>query len=593
LRWREKSFDFVLPSDVGEDGRPMGLKRILLMGNPNVGKSVFFSRITGVKVIASNYPGTTVGFTKGSMKLGEEEVEVIDVPGTYTLEATSKAEEVASQMLQDGDLVINVADATNLERNLYLTQELLERQIPVIVALNIWDDTKHKGISIDVAKLEERLGVPVLPTVAVTGQGIKELVDRIPEAISPALPQRTRDERWAAVGDIIEHVQTITHHHHTWLERLQDASIKPLTGLPIAAVVLAASFLVIRFIGEGLIGYVLEPLFENLWAPLMMKLSVALGSSGFWHDMLIGNLFDGEIDFFQSMGVLTTGLFIPLGAVLPYILAFYLILGLLEDVGYLPRLAVLLDNLMHRMGLHGYAIIPTMLGLGCCVPAIMATRILESKRERFIAATLISIAIPCAASQAMIIGLVGAEGGQYVAMVYGTLFVVWLTLGLILNRAVRGFSPELLIEIPPYRRPSWRGVLTKLWMRTYGFLREALPIILLAIFAIGILYHLGVFDAIANFTAPVVSGLFGLPEEGVVAIVVGFLRKDVAIGLLAPLSLSAAQLVVGSVVLTMFLPCIAAFVVLARELGIKGLLMAIGIMLAATVVVGGLLNLVL
>ncbi|GAI52594.1 unnamed protein product, partial [marine sediment metagenome] len=164
--------------------------------------------------------------------------------------------------------------------------------------------------------------------------------------------------------------------------------------------------------------------------------------------------------------------------------------------------------------------------------------------ERFIAATLISIAIPCAASQAMIIGLVGAEGGQYVAIVYGTLFVVWLVLGLILNQAVRGFSPELLIEIPPYRRPSWRAVLTKLWMRTYGFLREALPIILLAIFAIGILYNLGVFDAIANFTAPVVSGLFGLPKEGVVAIVVGFLRKDVAIGLLSPLSLSAGQLVV-------------------------------------------------
>ncbi len=571
----------------------MGLKRILLIGNPNVGKSVFFSRITGVKVIASNYPGTTVGFTKGSMKLGEEEeVEVIDVPGTYTLEPTSKAEEVASQMLQDGDLVINVADATNLERNLYLTQELLERQIPVIVALNIWDDTKHKGISIDVAKLEELLGVPVLPTVAVTGQGIKELVDRIPEAISPALPQRTHDERWAAVGDIIEHVQTITHHHHTWLERLQDASVKPMTGLPIAAFTLVASFFVIRFIGEGLIGYVMEPLFDKLWAPLMMKLSGLLGP-GFWHDMLIGKLLDGEIDFFQSMGVLTTGLFIPLGAVLPYILAFYLILGLLEDVGYLPRLAVLLDNLMHRVGLHGYAIIPTMLGLGCCVPAIMATRILESKRERFISATLISIAIPCAASQAMIIGLVGAEGGQYVAMVYGTLFLVWLILGLIINRVARGFSPELLIEIPPYRRLSWRAVFTKLWMRVYGFLREALPIILIAIFVIGILYNLGVFDAIANFAAPVVSGLFGLPEEGIVPIVVGFFRKDVAIGLLSPLSLSAAQLVVGSVVLTMFLPCIAAFVVLARELGLKGLLAAIGIMLAATIVVGGLLNLVL
>jgi ferrous iron transport protein B len=407
------------------------------------------------------------------------------------------------------------------------------------------------------------------------------------------MPPLSRDERWAAVGDIISTVQTITHHHHTWREHLEDAAIKPFSGLPIAALVLATSFFTIRFIGEGLIHYVMEPLFYNLWAPLMMKLSVALGSGGFWHDMLIGNLIDGEIHFFESMGVLTTGLFIPLGAVLPYILSFYLILGLLEDVGYLPRLAVLLDNLMHRMGLHGYAIIPTMLGLGCCVPAIMATRILESRRERFIAATLISIAIPCAASQAMIIGLVGAQGGQYVAMVYGTLFAVWLVLGFILNRTVRGFSPELLIEIPPYRLPSWRGVLTKLWMRTYGFLREALPIILIAIFVIGILYTLGVFDFIANLTAPVVSGLFGLPKEGVVAIMVGFLRKDVAIGLLSPLALSAGQLVVGCVVLTMFFPCIAAFVVLARELGIRGLLMAIGIMMAATIIVGGLLNLIL
>jgi len=567
--------------------------RILLMGNPNVGKSAFFSRITGTRVIASNYPGTTVGFTKGSMKLGQEQVEVIDVPGTYTLEPISKAEEVASQMLQDGDLVIDIVDSTNLERNLYLTQELLERQIPVVVALNIWDDTKHRGISIDAAKLEGLLGVPVIPTVAVTGQGIKELVDRIPEAASPQMPERTPDERWAAVGSIISQVQTITHHHHTWLEHLQDASIKPLTGLSIAALVLATSFFAIRSIGEGLIGYVMEPLFEKLWAPLMMKLSELLGSGGFWHDMLIGELFDGEIDFFQSMGVLTTGLFIPLGAVLPYILAFYLILGLLEDVGYLPRLAVLLDNLMHRIGLHGYAIIPTMLGLGCLVPAIMATRILESRRERFIAATLISIAIPCAASQAMIFGLVGAEGEQYVAMVFGTLFVVWLVLGIILNHTVRGFSPEILIEIPPYRLPSWRAVLTKLWGRVYGFLREALPIILLAIFAIGILYTLGIFDAIAKVTAPVVSGIFGLPKEAVVAIVVGFLRKDVAIGLLAPLSLSAGQLVIGCVVLTMFFPCIATFVVLARELGFRGLLVAIGVMIAATVVVGGLLNLIL
>ena len=561
------------------------------MGNPNVGKSALFSRLTGTKVIASNYPGTTVGFTKGSMKLGEVVVDVIDVPGTYTLEPTSKAEEVAAEMLLSGDLVINVLDATNLERNLYLTLELLERNFPVIVALNIWDDTKHRGIEIDPVKLELLLGVPVVPTVAVSGEGIKELVDRIPEATSPPMAERTRDERWAAVGNIVSEIQTITHHHHTWREHLQDASLRPVTGIPISFLVLGASFFVIRFIGEGLIGRVMEPLFENLWTPLMLELSELLGSGGFWHDVLIGSLFNGEIDYFQSMGVLTTGIFIPLGAVLPYVFAFYLILGLLEDVGYLPRLAVLLDNVMHRLGLHGYAIIPTLLGLGCCVPAILATRILESRRQRFITITLISIAIPCAASQAMIIGLVGEQGMQYVAAVYGTLFVVWLVLGFILNRAVRGFSPELLVEIPPYRMPPLRVSLTKLWMRVYGFLREALPIIILSIFAVSILYTVGVFEAIADFTAPFISGVFGLPKEAVVAIVVGFLRKDVAIGLLAPLSLSAGQLVIGCVVLTMFFPCIATFVVMARELGFKGLVLAIAVMLVATLAVGGLLNL--
>ncbi|GAI34896.1 unnamed protein product, partial [marine sediment metagenome] len=263
-----------------------------------------------------------------------------------------------------------------------------------------------------------------------------------------------------------------------------------------------------------------------------------------------------------------------------YVIAFYLILGLLEDIGYLPRLAVLMDTIMHRLGLHGYAIIPTLLGFGCNVPAVLATRILESKRERFIAATLISIAVPCAALQAMIFGLVGERGGQYVAIVYGTLFVVWIILGIILNRAVKGFSPELLIEIPPYRLPSWRAVLQKLWMRAYGFLVEAVPIILGAVLVINILYILRVFDAIANFTAPVVTGLLGLPKEAVTAIVIGFLRKDVALGMLAPLALTAKQLVVGSVVLAMFFPCIATFVVLLRELGAVNMLKSAAIMIS-------------
>ena len=570
-----------------------GIKRLLLMGNPNVGKSVVFSRLTGVQVIASNYPGTTVSYTRGFMKVGEKMVEVIDVPGTYTLEPTCEAEEIALKMLDTGDLVINVIDATNLERNLNLTLQLLEKGIPMIVALNMWDDVEHRGIHIDLKRLEARLGVPVIPTVAITGQGIKELVENIPGAASPRFPPISHDERWVAIGHIIDEVQQVTHRHHTWLERLEDASVRPVTGILIALAVLAGAFLMVRFIGESLITYALDPLFDVLWTPLMLHLSSLLGSAGFLHDALIGSLSGGEINYVESLGLLTTGLYVPFAMVLPYIVSFYFMLGLLEDIGYLPRLAILMDTIMHRLGLHGYAIIPTLLGLGCNVPAVLATRILESKRERFIAATIISIAVPCAALQAMVFGLVGQHGGQYVAMVYGTLFIVWIGLGFILNRFVRGFSPELLIEIPPYRLPPWRVVLLKLWLRTRGFLREAVPIILAAVLVINILYGLGVFDAIADFTAPVVTGLLGLPKEAVTALVIGFLRKDVAIGMLAPLALTAGQLVVGSVVLAMFFPCMATFVVLLRELGVAGLLKAVGIMVTAALVVGGLLNLIL
>jgi ferrous iron transport protein B len=567
--------------------------KILLMGNPNVGKSVVFSRLTGVHVITSNYPGTTVGYTSGQMKLGGDVAEVIDVPGAYTLEPSSEAEEVATRMLETGDVVINVVNATNLERNLYLTLQLLEKGVPVIIALNMWDETGHRGISIDLEKLREALGVPVIPTVAVTGEGIKDLVENVPRAVSPPHPARTREERWVAIGNITDQVQTITHRHHTWRERLSDATIKPLSGGLIGLVILAAAFFIIRLIGEGLIGYVFDPLFQNLWAPVLLKLSGLMGGTGFFHDIIIGKLTGGEMDFIQSFGLLSTGIYVPLAMVLPYIVSFYLVLGLLEDTGYLPRLAVLMDTLMHRLGLHGYAIIPTLLGLGCNVPAVLATRILESKRERFIAATLISIAVPCAALQAMIIGLVGRQGAQYVVIVYATLLIVWIVLGIILRHTVKGFSPELLIEIPPYRLPPWRAVVQKLWMRTYGFLKEALPIILGAVFVINILYFIGVFEKIADFTAPVITNLLGLPKEAVAAIVIGFLRKDVALGMLAPLALTAGQLVVSSVVLAMFFPCIATFIVLLRELGLKSMLKSMAIMVATSLIVGGLLNLIL
>ena len=569
------------------------MRRLLLVGNPNVGKSVIFSRLTGVRTTVSNYPGTTISYTKGFLKLGEEKVEVVDVPGIYTLEPTCEAEEIALRMLEDEAVVINVVNATNLERSLYLTLQLLERGLPVIIALNLWDDTKHRGIDIDLDKLRELLGVPVIPTVAVTGEGIKELVENIPKATSSDTPVRDRDERWASVGSIIDHVQHIEHRHHTWLERLQDASVKPLTGGIIAIAVLIGAFLLIRFVGESLIEYVLDPFFNNLWAPVVLRLSSLLGGSGFLHDIVVGKVVGGEMNFVESFGIISSGLYVPFAMVLPYIFSFYLVLGLLEDIGYLPRLAVLMDTIMHWLGLHGYAIIPTFLGLGCNVPAILATRILESKRERFIASTLVSIAVPCAALQAMIFGLVGKMGGQYVVIVYGTLFVMWIILGIILNHAVKGFSPELLIEMPPYRMPPWRITLGKMWMRIYGFLAEAVPIILGAIVVINILYFFRIFDAIANITAPVVTGLLGLPKEAVTSLIIGFLRKDVALGMLAPLTLTAKQLVVASVVLAMFFPCIATFVVLLRELGLVNMGKSVGVMILAALITGGMLNLIL
>ena len=569
--------------------------KILLMGNPNVGKSVVFNRFTGANVIASNYAGTTVEFTKGTMRLGDKRAELIDVPGTYTLEPTCKAEEIAVKMLNertDGDVVINVVESTNLERSLNLTHQLLKRNVPVVVALNFWDETKHKGISIDYRKLGEILGVPCVPICAVTGEGVNHLVARIKDAKSSTYEFDDK-ERWQKIGNIVDKVQTITHRHHTLLERLGDASVRPLTGIPIAVVVMFLAFKVIRFIGEGLIGYVGEPLFEKLWLPVVTKLSNLMGSAGFLHDLVIGQLIDGQIDFGQSFGLLTTGLFVPIGAVLPYVFAFYVVLSFLEDLGFIPRLAVMVDTLMHRLGLHGFAIVPMLLGLGCNVPGVLATRILETRRERFISATILSIAVPCAALQAMVVGLVGKHGAGYLAIIYGTLLAVWVLLGVIFNKTVKGRSPEIFMEIPPYRVPYIRSLAKKIWIRIKWFLKEAVPFVLLGVFIVNLLYTFGIIQFAGKIAAPVVTRVLGLPQEAVGALMVGFLRKDVAVGMLIPLGLTIKQLVIASVVLAMYFPCVATFTTLVRELGAMDMLKSAAIMIISSLVVGGLLNLIL
>jgi ferrous iron transport protein B len=569
------------------------MKKILLIGNPNVGKSVVFNRLTGASVLASNYPGTTIEYTSGRMRIGDERAEIIDVPGTYSLEPTSPAEEVATKMVDEGDVIISVLDATNIERSLNLALQILKRRKPTIVALNFWDETKHTGVDIDVKKLEETLGVPCVPTTAITGQGIKNLVERIPEAKVSAYDFEDA-ERWHEVGNIVEAVQTVTHKHHTFLEWLGDLSVRPLSGIPIALLVMAGMFYVIRELGEAIVGLFEAYVFDGgFWGAWMAKLSEVLGGEGFIHNILIGRLIKGEIDFGQSFGLLTTGLQVPIGAVFPYVLAFYLVLSFIEDCGYLPRLAVLMDTLMHRLGLHGMSIVPMLLGMGCNVPGVLAARIMESRRQRFIAVLLMVIGIPCMAQTAIIISLVKGHSWLAFPMIFGTLFVVWLALGFIFKYTIRGESPEILIDIPPYRIPYFRGLFKKLWIRMVWFFREAVPWVLLGVLIVNILDTLGVIDFLGEIAKPVVSGVLGLPENAVGALIIGFLRKDVAVGMLQPLALSFSQVVVACVVLTMYFPCVATFAVMFKEFGLKDMLKAALIMVIASITVGGLLNLVL
>jgi ferrous iron transport protein B len=517
------------------------IKKILLMGNPNVGKSVVFSRLTGANVIASNYPGSTIEFTKGLMRIDGSKMELIDVPGTYSLEPTNTAEEVAVEMLDEGDLIINVIDSTNLERNLYLTLELLKRNTPVVIALNMWDEAKHNGITIKINELEKLLGVPVVPIVALTGEGIKTLLSRLKDAPIPKVISQSDSEKWTYIGEIIKTVQTIEHRHPTIWEKISDATVKPTTGLPIGLVVILLTFSFIRFIGEGLIGHVIEPLFD-LYTPVVMEISHALGP-GIFHDIIIGRLIEGNIDYVQSMGLLTTGIFVPFGMVLPYILAFYFGLAILEDTGYLPRLSVLADTIFHKFGLHGCGIVSVFLGLGCNVPGALSTRILETRKQRFISATLLAISVPCMAQIAMVFGILGSYGMEYVLMVFIALIITYVSGGLILNRYITGESPELFLDIPPYRRPYGKALLKKTWMRVRIFLTEAIPFVFLGVLFINILYAVGIIDILGTFFAPVISGIWGLPKEAAAALLIGFLRKDVAIGMLLPLGMNPLQLV--------------------------------------------------
>lgn len=585
----------------------------LLVGNPNVGKSALFSHMTGISVKTSNLAGTTVSFTQGKWQLplsscegscinciylkkcnNQDDklshktiVDLIDAPGTYSLNPEAKSEQIAVDMIEKADIIINVIDATNLERNLSLTMDLAVYKKPMIIALNMWDETKHLGIKIDIYKLEKLLGVPVIPTNGRSGQGVSEIGKNIFRA--KALKDIDYKEKWQIIGELSGNVQEFSHRHHTMRDYLQELSIHPIWGFPISLIVLAGLFSIVIFCG-GYLNSLMKKLFTLLWIPLMDKLYAAINTD--WlRTILIGDLIDGQIALETSMGVLTTGIFIPIGLVMPYLLFFYIALGFLEDWGYLPRMAIIFDSFFHRMGLHGYSVIPLMFSTGCNIPGVLCLRNLESRRERFITAAIACTTIPCMAQSAVIFAAVASFGSIYLILVITTLVTVAILLGAFLNMIVKGETPTLIVEIPPYRVPSFKMQAKKLLMSLKGFFAEAVPLMLLGIFLIQVLNLTGVLEGLFFVMKPLVTGLWGLPEETAAAMLVGIIRKDAAVALLAPLTLNSMQTVTAVITLVLYFPCVATYTVLAREMGIKDLLKITLIMIIAAVVGGIFMNL--
>lgn len=567
--------------------------QIVLVGNPNVGKSTIFLQLTGVNVTISNYPGTTVDFTRGALTYKGQRVVVIDAPGIYGLEGHSEAERVAVELLEKGGIILNVVDATNLERNLNLTLQLLALGKPMVVALNMWDEAKHKGIEIEAEKLSALLGVPVVTTSGRTGEGLAALPEALFKARSvTAWPPTDSTERWAKIGEIVKQVQNLSHRRHTRLERLQDLSVHPCWGFFLALFVLGSVFSLIIKAGEAVSGLIALG-FTRFYTPFILWLDRGLAGTPLLRAVLLGEVTAAGFDYESAMGVLTTGVFVAFGLVLPFVFLFYSTLGFLEDLGYLPRVAVLFDRLLHRIGVHGYSVIPMLLGCGCNVPGVLAVRNLESRRERFITAVIIATTIPCTAQTAMVVRTVGERAPGYILLTVFSLGAVWIVLGRILALTVRGSTPTLLLEMPPYRLPEPRLWAKKTIMRTRCFLAEAVPYFLGGVALVNLLEVAGAIRFLGRVATPVIKGILGLPAQAVAAMIVGIIRKDAAMAMLAPLGLNDAQIVVATLVLVLYFPCVATFAVLWRELGPRDLAKAIGIMVITALSAGGALRFLL
>jgi len=540
--------------------------RIALVGNPNVGKSVVFGRLTGRYVTVSNYPGTTVAVTRGRSTVGAEVCDIIDTPGVNALEGPlSEDEKVTRDLLQGGgvELVVQIADARNLRRALTLTSQLADVGLPMILVLNMIDEARARGVDVDAAGLSDELGIPVIEAVAPEGRGMSELRDAL------AVPARA-----SAASDCgqthVEWADAMTRRFRTVgqmsLGRVQEwlgrAVREPLTGIPALLIVLYLTYLVVGVFGaQTLVGLLEEDLFGRYLNPWAAAAASHIPSAAA-RDFLVGDY-----------GLISMGLTYAIAIVLPVVTTFFLVFGFLEDSGYIPRLAIFSDRLFRAMGLNGRAVLPMVLGLGCDTMATMTTRILATPKERLIAILLLALGVPCSAQLATIMGILG--GISFAALV--TLFAVVLSqmvlVGFLAARVLPGDRSDFVMELPPLRMPRLRNIVTKTLVRVKWYLGEAVPLFLIGTVLLFVLDRVGGLDAIASASRPVVTGLLGLPPRAAEVFVMGFLRRDYgAAGLFKMAhdgSLSNVQAVVALTVMTLFVPCVANFLMIVKERGLR------------------------
>lgn len=545
-----------------------------------MGKSVIFNKLTGKYADVSNYPGTTVEISRGKW----EGYEVSDTPGVYGLNRANEEERLAEEIIVQAGVIVNIVDATRLRRDLFLTLQLKDRGMPMVVVANMMDEARSRQDCPDLARLQAELGVPVLGASAVLGEGVEELAGMLKSLVCRGTVPRRRmapdsSEELRARANKIYASVCGSPQEGTGLPPLDRWLTRPLTGMLTAAVVLSLTWWIIGGLVAGKVVDFTEGIVMNQWLlpPLIRVIDMVITGQGLLGQVILG-------DF----GILTMVLGYGIGLLLPLVFSFYLLLALLEDSGYMPRLAVLLDNTFRPMGLNGKAVIPLILGFGCVTMAIISTRVLPTRRERVILTFLLGLAVPCSAQTGVIAMMLVPMGLKWLALYALILLAVFVGAGICLNKLVPGESAGLFLELPKLRLPRPGNILRKSWSKSLAFLKDALPLFALGSILITVLHYFHVLAGIEELMAPLTAGWLRLPPQVVGAFIMGMIRRDFGAAGLHALALVGAQRFVALLTMTLFVPCIASVLVAIKEHGLLiGFAVWLGSM-AAALLVGGL-----